>query len=116
MSQSPIKRIAYLRVTQESNAMSPVLTEVSDFEAAHYMEGATLHAATEPRGVEVAGFTKNAELSGFRRAVDKFGEGKVEAVPLLSAWAISGGPLSETCFTHFLDGVRASLELSLIHI
>ncbi|MFT7580874.1 MAG: microcystin degradation protein MlrC [Myxococcota bacterium] len=104
------KRIGYVRIAQESNAMSPVLTELKDFEQVHLMAGEVLHAATTRMGMEVKGLTRNAELSGFRRAVARFGEYQIEAVPLFSAWAISGGPLSAECFAGFLARLRASLE------
>ena len=50
-----MKRIAFARIAQESNALSPVATTLADFESAHYLAGdALLSAAT--RGPEVAGF------------------------------------------------------------
>lgn len=104
-----MKRVAYVRIAQESNAGSPVLTELADFERSHLLSGATLHGATMSRGVEVKGFLHSAELSGFRRAVEKHGQGQVTAVPLFSAWAISGGPLSAACFEHFRERLRAAL-------
>ncbi|MEZ4269221.1 MAG: M81 family metallopeptidase [Myxococcota bacterium] len=105
-----MKRIGYVRIAQESNAGSPVLTELVDFERSHLLAGATLHGATMARGVEVKGFLNNAELSGFRRAVEREGGGQVVAVPLFSAWAISGGPLSADCFAHFRSRLRSALE------
>ncbi len=90
-----MKRIAYARICQESNALSPVPTTLHDFESAHYLTGADLLAATT-KGPELAGFFKRAELAGFMRAVGERSE--IEAVPLLSAWASSGGPLSRECF------------------
>lgn len=91
-----MKRVAYARICQESNALSPVATELRDFETAHYLVGDELRRATT-KGPELAGFFKRAELAGFMQAI---GERKreFEAVPLLSAWASSGGPLSKACF------------------
>ncbi|MCX5745229.1 MAG: M81 family metallopeptidase [Proteobacteria bacterium] len=91
-----MKRIAFARIAQESNALSPVPTELHDFESAHYFEGAALmHQVTV--GHEVEGYFKRAELAGFVSATrDRAAE--VEPVPLLSAWASSGGPLSRACF------------------
>ncbi|HSD89910.1 MAG TPA: M81 family metallopeptidase, partial [Kofleriaceae bacterium] len=91
-----MKRIAYARIAQETNALSPVPTTLHDFEGSHYLEGdALLHATTE--GPEVAGFFKRAELAGFMSAA-RARKADVEPVPLMSAWASSGGPLSKECF------------------
>ncbi len=103
-------RIAYARVAQESNAFSPVLTELLDFERCHFHEGADLHHRCGPKGQEVVDWIKNAELSGFRRAVSKLGRGQIEAVPLFGAWAIPGGPLSVTCFSTLRDKLTAMLK------
>lgn len=91
-----VKRIAFARIMQESNALSPVPAELVDFTTAHYLEGDELVAATT-RGPEVPGYFKRAELAGFMSAV-KDRAGEIEAVPILSAWASSGGPLSLACF------------------
>ncbi len=104
------KRIGYVRIAQETNALSPILTEHADFEQTHLLDAEALRQATARGGYEVKGFTRHAELTGFCRAVDKFGGGKVEAVPLFSAWAVSGGPLSTACFETFKRRLRASLR------
>lgn len=91
-----MKRIAFARICQESNALSPVPTTLHDFESAHYLAGdALLRAATD--GPELAGFFKRAELGGFIQAVSAR-KAEIEPVPLLSAWASSGGPLSRACY------------------
>ncbi len=91
-----MKRIAFARIMQETNALSPVATELSDFKTAHYLENdALLEAVT--RGPEVPGFFKRGELAGFMRAA-KARASDIEPVPLLSAWASSNGPLSAECF------------------
>lgn len=91
-----MKRIAFARVAQESNALSPVPTVLADFQGQHYFEGEKLlEIAT--KGPEVAGYFKRAELGGFMQAaLDR--KADIEPVPLLSAWASSGGPLSQECF------------------
>lgn len=91
-----MKRIAYARIAQETNALSPVATTLGDFEGSHYLEGdALLHATTE--GPEVPGFFKRAELAGFIAAA-RARKAEIEPVPILSAWASSGGPLATECF------------------
>jgi microcystin degradation protein MlrC len=96
-----MKRIAFARIMQETNALSPITTELADFETAHYLEGDALLAATT-RGPEVPGFFKRAELAGFMQAArDRAAE--IEPVPILSAWASSNGPLSKPCFEALED-------------
>lgn len=91
-----IKRIAFARIMQETNALSPVTTELVDFQMAQFLEGdALMHAATH--GPEVEGYFKRAELAGFMTAARERA-GEIEAVPLIGAWASSNGPLSAACF------------------
>lgn len=105
-------RVAYGRVAQETNALSPVPTEVADFVRTHWFEGHELHRRTGPLGVEAPGFLMRAELSGFREAVLAQARRRVEAVPLLSVWAIPGGPLSEACFVEVRDRLLKHLDLA----
>ena len=44
-----MKRIAYARIAQETNALSPVDTTLHDFEGSHYLEGEALLRATTSR-------------------------------------------------------------------
>lgn len=91
-------RLAYARIMQESNAFSPVPTTLADFERSHYITGAELARRVERRAVrEVPGFVRNAELSGLHDALREAKDARIEPVPILSAWAISGGPLSTEC-------------------
>jgi microcystin degradation protein MlrC len=97
-------RLAFARICQETNALSPVATELADFEDSHYLTGAELLAAVSPGGHEVAGFFKRAELAGFVDACREGGGGAAaEPVPVLSAWASSSGPLTRACFDTLLD-------------
>lgn len=96
-----MKRIAFARIMQESNALSPVPTVLADFESAHYHEGEDLMRVAT-KGPEVAGFFRRAELGGFMQAVEER-KNEVEPLPMLSAWASSGGPLTKECF-ELLEG------------
>ena len=89
------KRIAYARIAQETNALSPLLTELSDFERTHYLEGKALSIACAADQHEAPGFVKNAELSGFVQELENLAD--VELVPLLSAWTVPSGQLSKEC-------------------
>jgi microcystin degradation protein MlrC len=105
-----VKRIAFARIAQESNSLSPVATTLADFESSHYLEGAALMKAATS-GPEVAGFFKRAELGGFMQAAAER-KAEIEPVPLLSAWASSGGPLTKECFeileARIVEGLRAA--------
>lgn len=94
-------RIAYGRIAQETNALSPVKTTLADFRAMHYLEGDALARAVGRRGEEASGFLKKAEIRGF---VDRARAlGVRELVPTLSAWAVPSGPLDRDCFASLRD-------------
>jgi len=101
-------RIAFARIAQETNALSPIPTTLHDFEASHYLEGDELMTAVT-RGREVAGMFRRVELAGFIAAASER-RAEVEPVPILSAWAPPCGPLSRDCFealeSRLLDGLR----------
>ncbi len=102
-------RVAFGRINQESNSFSPVRSTVDDFRKVHLVEGPELLARCAPGGVEVEKWMKNAELSGFVRAVEQVGRGRVEAVPLLSAWAIPNGPLTLEALHALTERMLAAL-------
>jgi microcystin degradation protein MlrC len=113
-----VKRIAFARVAQETNALSPVPTTLADFEACHYLEGDALLAAASD-GPEVAGMFRRAELAGFIRAVHAR-RAEIEPVPIISAWAASGGPLTAECFdvleARLVDGLRRAGPLDAAYL
>jgi microcystin degradation protein MlrC len=103
-----VKRIAFARIMQETNALSPVPTTLHDFENSHLVEGDALLAAIAASR-EVSGLFRRVELAGFYAAARER-RAEIEPVPIVSAWAPSGGPVSLDCFTaledRLLDGVR----------
>jgi len=106
-------RIAYGRLAQETNALSPLPTTLEDFRRAIWMEGDEVARAASKDGDEAPGFMKNAELTGFLRAASKAKKRhgvEVEAVPTLSAWAIPAGPLARTAFDELLGRLLARLK------
>lgn len=103
-----MKRIAFARIAQESNSLSPVDTTLADFEGSHYLEGDALRRAATA-GPEVPGFFKRAELGGFVAAA-RARRAEIEPVPILSAWASSGGPLSAACFDTLAERVVEGLR------
>ena len=71
-------RIAFARLQQESNALSPATTTQEEFERNHFLKGAELLERCQKGAQEVEGFIKNAELSGFVQGVQDEGrEGEV---------------------------------------
>jgi microcystin degradation protein MlrC len=104
------KRIGLVRIAQESNAFSPLWSELADFDRTHFFEGADLLAILEPDGTEVEGFLKNAELSGALKAIREHGDDSIEVVPLFSSWAMPGGPLSPNALAGLNDRLRAALR------
>ena len=102
-------RVAFARLSLESNALSPVWTTLADFERTHLFDGDELLARCGPDGHEAPGFLRNAELSGFVRAAKDWG-GPVELVPLFSAWTVPGGPLSPETWMHFRSRLLRELE------
>lgn len=105
----PRKRIAFARLAQESNALSPVVTRLEDFERTHLLYGDDVLAACGRGQREVRGFIKNAELSGFVRAAERFGDA-FELRPIFSAWAVPGGPLDQGVFQDFTDRLIEELK------
>jgi len=104
-----VRRIAFARIMQETNALTPVPTELADFEQSHYLTGDALLAAVDRTPNEVPGFFKKAELAGAVAALRASG---ATPVPIISAWASSGGKLSRACFEaladRLTDGLRAA--------
>jgi microcystin degradation protein MlrC len=115
---SPL-RLAFARITQETNALSPVATELADFEGSHYLTGDELLRAVSPGGHEVKGFFKKAELAGFVDACRAAGA-DVTPVPILSAWASSSGPLTRACFDTLVerlaDGIRRAGKVDGVYL
>lgn len=109
-----MKRIAFARIAQETNALSPVTTTLHDFEASHYLEGEALLAAAGT-GREVAGLFRRVELAGFLAAARER-SAEIEPVSILSAWAPPCGPLAVECFealeARLLEGVRRAHRAS----
>ena len=111
-------RIAYGRLFHEANAYSPLPTTLDDFERLHLLAGDELDRASSLRGVELKSFMPHAELTGFRQAARL--ARNVTCVPLESAMAIPGGPLSRACFDallgRLLDRIQEALPLDGVYL
>jgi len=103
-----VKRIAFARISQETNALSPVTTTLDDFESSHYLVGDALMAAILA-GREVAGAFRRVELAGFVAAA-RARRAEIEPVAILSAWATASGPLELACFEALEDRLLAGIR------
>ncbi|MFO0590203.1 MAG: M81 family metallopeptidase [Polyangiaceae bacterium] len=102
-------RIAYARINQETNALSPVTTSLEDFRSTHFLEGEALSRAAGPGGFEVAQMFRRAELAGFLDAARAHAR-DVTPVPLFSAWAVASGPLTRATFDSLLEKLVTDLK------
>src|SRR5579884_2375879 len=107
-------RVGVASIVQESNTFSPRPTRIDDFESQGILEGAAL-LALEGTNTEAGG------------AIAKLRELRTEPVPVLRAWAMSGGPLQAETFDYLrrrlddallaampLDGLVLSLHGALV--
>jgi microcystin degradation protein MlrC len=90
-------RIALACVMQESNSFAPGLTEFEDF---LIEPGESLRA--------VYGGT-NTEMAGFLEELDRLRD---EPVPLVSVYALSGGPVSKRAFGRISELLQSQLNRS----
>jgi microcystin degradation protein MlrC len=81
-------RIGIAGITQESNTFAPTLSTLADFSIE---EGNAVIASSRGTNTEVGGFLQELE------------EGSAEVVPLLSAWAVSAGPVEDEAFEHLAE-------------
>lgn len=103
-------RIAYGRIAQETHAFSPVPSTLEDFRRFHLIEGRELERACRPWASEAGGMIRSAELSGFVRGARQAGGRRVELLPLMSAWAVPSGPITEETWQALRDGLLGHLR------
>ncbi len=101
-------RIAYGRVFHEGNSYSPLFTEREHFEDFHYFEGKGLSDFLASGKHELVDVLRNAELRGCLETAKKAGD--VECVPLLSALAVPGGPISRECFGWIRERLKSAVR------
>lgn len=104
-------RIAYGRIFHEANTYSPLLVNRDDFERMHFMRAEALAEATSLRHTELKSFMPHAELTGFVQAANA--AGNVTTVPLISALAVPGGPLTKECFEGLLQDLLDALQSAM---
>lgn len=101
-------RIAYGRVFHEGNSYSPLFTEREQFEAFHFFEGQELSDFLASDKHELVDILRKAELRGCLETAEKAGD--VECVPLISALAVPGGPISSECFEWVRERLKNALR------
>ncbi len=94
-------RIALIELHQETNSFSTVRTELRNFESTALYYDEEVHRGGDKHKLQV---------HGFRKAVKRFGQGKVEFVPILSAWSHSGGKINPEVFDHFQSHILNRLK------
>lgn len=96
----PRPKIALIEIQQETNSFSPLLTTLKDFEWSFLKYGNAILP-----DAKVSQF----QTGGFYKAMTEYGKDKVELIPVVCAWAQSGGPLSKETFAHFKDVIENAL-------
>lgn len=102
-------RLAFARISQETNSFSSWATTLADFEQFQLLEGPAVEGLLGRWDREIPGYFHTAELTGFAHIVRRAG---LEAVPLLSAWAMPAGPVTEETFTELLGRLLRRLALA----
>ena len=103
MQKGPMarKKILFIELQQETNSFSPLRTTLSDFGNLILLYG---------EEVEPVARRTRYQLRGFYDAYDRHGKADIEVIPVFSAWATSGGPLTRPTWTHFLDVIESALR------
>ena len=95
---APTMRIAIGQIWHETNTFSPHLTGLPDFERGGLFLGDAV--LTEMRGM--------GEVGGFLEAIEQSGR-EVELVPILRAWAMPGGRLTDEAFRWLFERLITGL-------
>lgn len=94
-------RIALIELHHETNSFSPVPTGLRNFESLALYYDEEVHKGGDKHRLQV---------DGFRKAIKRFGKGKVALVPILSAWSHSGGRITSEVFSHFKTHIFERLK------
>ena len=91
-------RIALIYVGQETNDFNPVLTTMDDYRSFGIYEGAELLEKVGTIG-QTGGHYKAIADSGL----------EIETIPIVRAWAVAGGRITNEAFEFFQDKIRKGL-------
>jgi len=95
------KKIAIIELQQETNSFSPVPTTWQDFKSLALFYGDELLTV---------GRTYKRQVDGFLTAVEKYGNGQIEVVPVIAAWATSGGPIQREVYDTFKREILEAVQ------
>ena len=105
------KVILYGELMHEVNSFSPVITTEVNFKADHLFYGEDVPASAIEEG---------KQLAGFLSAVEKTGKGRINAVPIVQAKSMSGGPVDSLFYAKIkntmLEGVRSQPRVDGIYL
>lgn len=94
-------KIALIEIQQETNSFSPVLTTLEDFKTFCMLTGdAILPEARQSK----------FQTGGFMKAAKEYSQ-NITIVPVVCAWAQSGGPLTTATYQFFKDTIQQQLAL-----
>ncbi|MEE4178345.1 MAG: M81 family metallopeptidase [Bacteroides sp.] len=103
--------IVYAEFMHEVNSFSPVITKERDFRADHLFYGEDARAS---------GIAEKKQLSGFLKAVRKLGKESIEAIPLVHAKSMSGGPVDSVFYQHIktilLEGIAGQPRVDGVYL
>ena len=95
-------RIAFAQIWQETHSFNPILTGVEDFRQGGLYFGDEIFAKMEDLG----------EIGGFLKAMGEESQ-PVELIPIIRAWAMSGGSISAETLTFFEAELSSGLTKNL---
>ena len=95
---TPGKRIAVASIIQESNTFSILKSSYADFESQGIWFGDQIIQKTDGLNLEISG------------AISRLKELDLHPIPIMRAWAMSGGTLEEASFTRLRAELIAGLE------
>lgn len=96
------KKIAVIEIQQETNSFSPVLTTLQDFIAGALGYGDDVFALSK--------IYHTKQIAGFLKAVSKYGKGQIQIIPVITAWATSGGPVERQVYQGFKQYMVETLQ------
>ena len=83
-------RIAFAQIWQETHTFNPIMTSLEDFKQGGLYFGDEIFEKMENLG----------EIGGFIKAIKEETE-PIELLPILRAWAMSGGKISDSTLKFF---------------
>lgn len=105
------RKVAFIELHQETNSFSNLPTTRREFEnfALNYGEDIWTFADQY-----------KSQAYGFRQAIEKWGRGEFEMVPIYSAWAWSGGPIEAEVYEGFkreaVEGLQKAGKLAGVYV